>query len=119
MNNDARNWGMVAHFGGAANSFFFPSFGWIAPGIVYLLNKDKPEIAKHASEAFQFQLAMTGVIWGIGVIGSFFCFLFAPLFWLLGGAAWFASIGYGAFAGVNVSNGEQFRYPLLGDDLPR
>ena len=119
MDNEAKNWGMVAHIGGAANSFFSMGWGWIVPGIVYLLHKDKPEIAKHASEAFQFQLAMTCAIWGIGVLSTLFCFLFAPMFWLVSLGLWGASIGYGAYAGVQVSNGERFKYPLLGDELPR
>ena len=119
MDNDARNWSTLAHLGGAINAFFLPSFGWLTPGVVYLLHKDKPDVAKHASEALQFQLAMSVGMWLVALAGGFFCFLFSPLFAAIGGLMWIALLGYSGYAALQVSRGEHFQYPLLGDELPR
>jgi uncharacterized Tic20 family protein len=120
MDNSARNWSMVAHFGGAGSAFLLPSFGWIVPGLVYLTNKTDPKVAKHASEAFQFQLAMACTAWAIGLAGAVLsCFLFGPLLWLAALIPWLASVGFGVLGGVAASSGDRWAYPLLGDELPQ
>ena len=115
----SRNWAMTAHFSGAISSFFLPSLGWIGPGLVWLLSRDKPTVMNHAREAFQFQILMAICTWLIGLIGAgLSCFLFGPMFWFLGLIPWLASIGYGVAAGLAATRGESVDYPLGGTRLP-
>jgi uncharacterized Tic20 family protein len=115
-----RNWSMLAHLSGGVIMFFPPFLGFIGPGLVWLINQDKPNVVAHARDAFKFQIAMTAAMWLIGVAGaSLSCFLVGPFIWLLGLIPWIAGIGVPLTAAHRVNNGERFEYPITGDDTAR
>jgi len=115
-----RNWSMLAHLSGGIIMFFGPSLGFLGPGIVWLINQDKPEVVANARDAFKFQITMTAAIWLLAMAGSALsCFLVGPLFWLAGFIPWLAGIIVPMQAAHKVNNGDSFGYPITGHDAAR
>jgi len=98
--------------------------GTIAALFIYLLYKDRSRlVAYHAMQAFIFQ----AITWfGAGILalilisfGTALFFLVVPLLCLIPGfillLAVPASLIYGVVGAVQVNNGEDFRYWLVGD----
>ena len=120
---EARTWGMLAHLSILLN-LISGFFGGIAAIIIYFLYKDRSRfVAYHAMQSFIFQSITwlgSGVIGGIFIaIGSTFGVLIIPLLCLIPGILILllapASVVYGIIGGIQVNNGEDFRYWQVGD----
>ena len=120
---DERTWGMLSHLSVLLN--LATGFGGpIAALIIYLVYKERSRfVAYHALQALVFQLiwwvgggALTGIAWGItGVLSAVLigviCIPLACLVTLLP----IASLVYGVVGAVQCSQGQDFRYWLIGD----
>jgi len=115
-----RNWSALAHLSGGIIMFLGPSFGFVGPGLVWLIHQDNPNVVGHARDAFKFQVAMTAAIWLCGLLGAATsCFLIGPIFWLIGFIPWLLGVGAPVLAAHRVNNGERYGYPITGHDAAR
>lgn len=121
--SEERTWGMLAHLSVLLN-LFTGFFGGIGAIIIYFLYKDRSRfVAYHAMQSFIFQSITwigAGVIGGIFIaIGSILGVLIIPLLCLIPGFLILllapASVIYGIIGGIQVNNGEDFRYWQVGD----
>jgi len=121
--SEARTMATLAHLSVLLN-LFTGFVGTIAALVIYIVYKDRSRlVAYHAMQAFIFQ----AITWfGAGILavvlitfGSALFFLVIPLLCLIPGflllLAVPASLIYGVVGGVQVNNGEDFRYWLVGD----
>jgi uncharacterized protein len=120
---DERTWAMIAHLsilGNLVTGFLGP----VAALVIYLVYKERSRyVAYQAMQAFVFQLiwwvggwALAGIIWTIsGVLTAVLIGLLCmPLACLIS----FIPLGalvYGVIAGVQASQGQDFKYWLIGD----
>ncbi|QRN83535.1 DUF4870 domain-containing protein [Chloroflexota bacterium] len=121
--SEERTWAMLAHLSVLLN-LVTGFLGGIAAIIIYFVYKDRSRfVAYHAMQSFIFQ-AITwlgaGLVSGILIsIGAGFGFLIIPLLCLIPGFLILLlipiSLIYGVIGGVKVTNGEDFRYWLIGD----
>ena len=120
---DERTWAMLAHLSVLVN-LFTGVLGPLVALIIYLIFAKRSRfVAYHAMQSFLFQLAAwygIGVMWGIvgilcavliGVVLIPFACVLTP-FLLLGMAI--API-YGIIGAVQTSQGQDFKYWLVGD----
>ena len=123
LESEARTWAMLAHLSVLLN-LFSGFLGGVAAIVIYFIYKDRSRfVAYHAMQSFIFQSITwigAGVIGGIFIaIGSTFGFLIIPLLCLIPGILILllapASAIYGLIGGVQVNNGEDFRYWQVGD----
>jgi uncharacterized Tic20 family protein len=121
--SDEHTWAMIAHLsvlGNLVTGFLGP----VAALVLYLIFKDRSRyVAYHSMQAFVFQLiwwvgagALAGVAWAIsGVLSAvligLLCMPFACIISLLP----LASLIYGIVGGVQASQGQDFKYWLIGD----
>ncbi len=121
--SEARTWAMLAHLSVLLN-LFSGFLGGIAAIVIYFIYKDRSRfVAYHAMQAFIFQSITwigSGVIGGFFIaIGSAFGVLILPLLCLIPGILIFMlmpiSVIYGIIGGIQVNNGEDFRYWQVGD----
>ena len=102
--------------------------GVIAPLVIYLLYKDRSRyVAFHSMQAFVFQLvwwagggALVGFAWLVtgllsAILIGLLCIPVALVITLLP----LAAVGYGVIGGIKCSQGEDFRYWLIGDWVAR
>ena len=121
--SDERTWAMLAHLSVLVN-LFTGIFGPLVALIIYLVFSARSKyVAYHAMQSFLFQLVLwsgLGVMWAIvGILSSIlvgillipFACVLTPFF-LLGMAI--API-YGIVGAVKTSQGEDFKYWLVGD----
>jgi uncharacterized Tic20 family protein len=126
---DERTWGMLAHLSTLLN--LATGFGGpIAALVIYLIYKDRSRfVAYHALQAMVFQLiwwfgggVLIGVMWAIvgmlsailvGIVLIPFAILCTPVFALLP----LGAIIYGIVGAVQTSQGQDFKYWLVGDWL--
>ena len=96
---DQRMWSMLAHLGGIL-------FGFLAPLIVYLVQRERGEFVKKQSvEALNWQITMiigqtvSAILWIVlvGIVGTVVLSI--------------ATIVFGIIAGLAVNRGEDYRYP--------
>jgi len=124
---DERTWALLAHLSVLLN--LITGFaGPIAALVVYLAYKDRSRyIAYHALQAMVFQLIwwfggglLVGLVWAavgilsivlIGIVLIPVALVLTPLFLLMP----LVSIVYGIVGAVKVSQGEDFKYWLVGD----
>jgi uncharacterized Tic20 family protein len=120
---DERTWAMIAHLsilGNLVTGFLGP----VAALVIYLVYKERSRyVAYQAMQAFVFQLvwwvgagALAGIAWAIsGVLTAVLIGLLCmPLACLIS----FIPLGalvYGVVAGVQASQGQDFKYWLIGD----
>jgi uncharacterized membrane protein len=113
----------LAHLSVLLN-LFSGFLGGVAAIVIYFIYKDRSRfVAYHAMQSFIFQSITwvgSGVIGGFFIlIGSVFGFLILPLLCLIPGILIFMlvpiSVIYGIIGGVQVNNGEDFRYWQVGD----
>ena len=97
---DQRMWSMLAHLGGIL-------FGFLAPLIVYLVQRERGEfVKKQSTEALNWQITMaigqavSALLWIVivGIVGT------------IGFSI--ATIVFGIIAGLAVNRGEDYRYPF-------
>ena len=121
--SDERTWAMLAHLSVLANL----ATGFLGPVIalvIYMVYKDRSRyVAYQSMQAFVFQLVawvgggvLVGAAWAIsGILTAVFIGLLCmPLACLLS----FLPLGalvYGIIGGVQCSQGQDFRYWLVGD----
>lgn len=120
---EERTWAMLAHLSILMN-LLSGFLGMVAAILIYFSYKDRSRfVAYHAMQSFIFQVItwlgaglIAGLLLGLGVG---LAFLIIPLLCLIPGALIFllipASIIYGIIGAVQVNNGEDFRYWLVGD----
>lgn len=121
--SEERTWAMLAHLSVLLN-IVTGFFGGIAAIIIYFVYKDRSRlVAYHAMQSFIFQSIAwlgAGLLGGIFIgIGSVFAILIIPLLCLIPGFLLLLlipiSLIYGVIGGVQVYNGEDFRYWQVGD----
>jgi uncharacterized Tic20 family protein len=121
--SDERTWAMLAHLSVLANL----ATGFLGPVIalvIYLVYKDRSRyVAYQSMQAFVFQLiawvgggVLVGVAWAISdiltaVFIGLLCMPFACLLSFLP----LGALVYGIIGGVQCSQGQDFRYWLVGD----
>ncbi len=121
--SDERTWAMLAHLSVLLN-LVSGFLGVLAALLIYLILKDRSRyVAYHSLQAFIMQLIawlgggiVAGVAWAISSILSTVligCLLMpiALLFSLLP----LAALVYGVVGGIQCSQGQDFRYWLVGD----
>jgi uncharacterized protein len=124
---DERTWALLSHLSGLLN--LFTGFaGPIAALVIYMVYKDRSRfVAYHALQSMIFQLiwwfgggVLIGVMWAVvGVLSALLIGIVLIPFALL---ATFilvllplGSIIYGVIGGIQVSQGQDFKYWLIGD----
>ncbi|GAB4498912.1 MAG: hypothetical protein OHK0052_13020 [Anaerolineales bacterium] len=120
---DERTWSMLAHLSVLANLLGLP-FGTVIALLIYLIcHKRSRYVAYQSLQAFVFQLMwwvggglLTATAWGISsalaVVFIGFCLMpFACLVTLMP----IVALIYGIVAGVEASQGRDFKYWLIGD----
>lgn len=125
--SDERTWAMLAHLSVLAN-LVTGFLGPVAALVIYLIYKDRSKyVAYQSIQAFVFQMiwwvgggALIGLIWAItgilsAVIIGILCIPFALLFTLGLGILPLGALVYGVIAGIETSQGHDFRYWLVGD----
>jgi hypothetical protein len=124
---DERTWGMLAHLSVLLN--LFTGFaGPIAAFIIYLVYKDRSRyVAYHSLQSALFQLiwwfgggVLIGVMWAIvGILSAVLIGIVLIPFALVGtflfGLLPLGALIYGVIAGIQVNQGQDFKYWLVGD----
>ncbi|GAB4416207.1 MAG: hypothetical protein Kow002_01830 [Anaerolineales bacterium] len=121
--NDEKTWAMVSHLSVLAN-LISGFLGPVIPLIVYLVYKDRSRyVAYHSLQSLIFQLVwwvgggiLAGTMWALsGVLSAvligLLCVPLACLFSLLP----IGALIYGIIGGVQTSQGQDFKYWLIGD----
>jgi uncharacterized protein len=118
---EEKQWAMFAHFSVLLN-IFTGFLGVAAPLVIYLIYKDRSRfVAYHSLQSFVFQAVcwfggsalaiassiLSGVIPFIGLI----CIPLACIFGILP----LVALIYGAYGGIQVNQGQDFKYWLVGD----
>ncbi|HEY3310740.1 MAG TPA: DUF4870 domain-containing protein [Anaerolineales bacterium] len=120
---DERNWAMISHLSILLN-LVTGFLGPLVPLVIYLVFKERSRyLAYQSMQAFVFQMvgwvgagALAGVTWAVsGVLTAVLIGLLCiPLACLIGLIP-LAALVYGVIAGVKASQGEDFKYWLIGD----
>ncbi len=121
--SDERTWAMLAHLTVLAN-LVTGFLGTVAALVIYLVYKERSRyVAYHCMQAFIFQLvwwigggALTGIAWTFTGISSIALIglLCIPLACLVSLVP-LGSIVYGIIGAIQCSQGQDFRYWLVGD----
>ncbi len=121
--NDERMWAMVSHLSILVN-LVSGFLGPLVPLVIYMVYKDRSRYAAyHALQALIFQLIwwvgggiLAGVAWAVSgalsaVLIGLLCMPLACVFSLLP----LAALVYGIVGGIQASQGQDFKYWLIGD----
>lgn len=121
--SDERTWAMLAHLTVLAN-LVTGFLGTVAALVIYLVYKERSRyVAYHSMQAFIFQLvwwigggALTGIAWTFTGISSIALIglLCIPLA-CLASLVPLGSVVYGIIGAIQCSQGQDFRYWLVGD----
>lgn len=102
-------------------SILLPQFGWVVPLIIWLIHREgrTPFAAFQAKQAFIYHLSVTVAEWLAAIVAILLGFAtfglgFLILIPLLGLLHIVAAI-YGIIGGIKTFNGEDFRYPIVGN----
>ena len=121
--SDERTWAMIAHLSVLAN-LVTGFFGPVAALVIYLVFKDRSHyVAYQSLQAFVFQLiwwvgagALAGIAWAVsGVLSAILIGLLCMPFACLISFIPLGSVVYGIVGGVQSSQGQDFKYWLIGD----
>jgi hypothetical protein len=120
---EERQWAMIAHLGVLAN-LISGMLGPVVPLAIYMIYKDRSRyVAYQALQALIFQLIwwvgggiLAGVAWAatsilLAVVVGFLCLPFACIFSVMP----LVALGYGIYGGIQTSQGQDFKYWLVGD----
>jgi uncharacterized Tic20 family protein len=120
---DERTWAMIAHLsvlGNLVTGFLGP----VAALVIYLVYKERSRyVAYQAMQSFVFQLiwwvgggALTGLAWAVsGVLSAVLIGLLCMPFACLIGLIPLGALIYGVIGSVQTSQGQDFKYWLIGD----
>jgi uncharacterized protein len=121
--SDERTWAMMAHLSVLVN-LISGLLGPVVALIIYLVYKDRSRyVAYHSMQSFVFQLVwwvgggmLAAATWAVGVplipvLIGLLCLPFACLFSLMP----LVAIVYGIVGGIQCSQGQDFKYWLVGD----
>lgn len=125
--NEERTWAMLAHLSVLTN-LITGFLGPIAALVIYLMFRDRSRyVAYHALQSMIFQLiwwggggVLIGVMWAaVGILSALIVGLvlipIACIFTPILGLMPIAALVYGTVGGIQTSQGEDFRYWLVGD----
>lgn len=126
---EERNWAMLAHLSVVVN--LVTGFGGpIAALLIYLIYRSRSRfVAYHALQSLVFQLIgwygggiLIGIVWGIvGLLSAVFVGVLlipvALVFTCILGILPLGTLIYGIVGGLQVNQGQDFRYWLIGDWL--
>ena len=120
---EERQWAMIAHLGVLVN-LVSGILGPFVPLAIYMIYKDRSKyVAYQSVQALIFQLIwwvgggiVAGVAWAITgtlstVIIGLLCLPIACVF----SAMPLVALGYGIYGGIQTSQGQDFKYWLIGD----
>lgn len=121
--SDERTWAMLAHLSILVN-LVSGILGPVVAFVIYAIFKDRSRyVAYQSLQSFGFQLiwwvgggALIGAVWAVtGILSAVLiglCLIpFACLLTLIP----IGALGYGVFAGIEASQGKDFKYWLIGD----
>ncbi len=120
---DERTWSMLAHLCILVN-LFSGFLGPIAALVIYLVFKDRSRyVAYQSLQSFLFQLvwwvgggALVAAAWAVtGVLSAILIGLLCIPFAMLISLVPLAALVYGIVGGIQTSQGQDFRYWLIGD----
>jgi uncharacterized protein len=122
---EERQWAMIAHLGVLVN-LATGFLGAVVPLGIYMIYKDRSRyVAYQALQALIFQLiwwiggsVLAGIAWTItgvlsAVVIGLLCIPIACIF----SAMPLVALGYGIYGGIQSSQGQDFKYWLIGDWL--
>jgi uncharacterized Tic20 family protein len=120
---EERQWAMIAHLGVLVN-LVSGFLGPVVPFAIYMIYKDRSRyVAYQSLQALVFQLIwwvgggiLAGIAWTItgvlsAVIIGLLCIPIACIF----SAMPLVALGYGIYGGIQSSQGQDFKYWLVGD----
>lgn len=101
-----KQWASLAHFGGILS--------FIPPLIIWLIFKDRGRLSdQEGKEALNFQISVSIAVVTLFIVGTILLVVFiGALFYVLAWAVQIAGIVFAIIAGVKVSGGGTYRYPL-------
>ena len=120
---DERTWSMLAHLSILVN-LFSGFLGPIAALVIYLVFKDRSRyVAYQSLQSFIFQLVwwvgggmLVAAVWAVtGVLSAILIGLLCIPFAMLISLVPLAALVYGIVGGAQTSQGQDFRYWLIGD----
>ncbi len=121
--SEERTWAMLAHLSILTNLFTF-FLGPIIALIIYVVYKDRSRyVANQSMQAFVFQLffwigagALAGFLWTIsGLLAIILIGCLCMPIALVVSIIPIAALVYGVYAGIQVNQGDEFNYWLVGD----
>ena len=121
--SEERSWAMLAHLSILLN-LVTGLLGLVGALVIYLVHQNRSRyVAYHALQSLIFQLIiwlgggiLTGVAWTItGVLSAVLVGLLCIPFALLISIIPLAGVVYGIIGGIQCSQGQDFRYWLVGD----
>ena len=122
---EERQWAMLAHLSVLLN-LITGFLGVLAPLVMYMIYKDRSRyVAYQSLQSLVMQLIwwvgggiLTGIAWAItGVLSAVVIGILCIPFALIISVMPLAAIIYGIIAGVQTSQGRDFKYWLIGDWL--
>lgn len=116
---EARQWAMISHLSVLIN-LFTVFMGTVVPLIIYFLYKDRSKfVAFHAMQSFVMQVVCFlggGIITVVtAAIGGTIIPLIGSICGCLFGIMPLAGLIYGIYGGMQVNQGKDFKYPVIGD----
>lgn len=121
--SEERSWAMLAHLSILLN-LVTGLLGLVGALVIYLVYQNRSRyVAYHALQSLIFQLIvwlgggiLTGVAWAItGVLSAVLVGLLCIPFSLAISIIPLAGVVYGVIGGIQCSQGQDFRYSLVGD----
>lgn len=87
-------------------------FGWVSGLILYLIEKDHPEVRYHAAQSILVSVAVIALYIPISILG--FIPVIGLLFWLAGLVLGLASLGLWIYLIIQGYNLNHVRLPIVG-----
>ena len=121
--SDERQYAMFAHLGVLVN-LVTGFLGPVVPLVIYMVYKDRSRyVAYQSLQALIFQLIwwvggsiLAGVAWfGTSILSAVLVGIICIPFACIISAMPLIALGYGVYGGVQASQGQDFRYWLIGD----